>query len=130
MKRSILIFISLLCILSWSSADADTLNKSPNHVYIATFNIYIFGNIESKYKDIDDWNATIDDSIPDRIANLARVIAVGGFLAFLTTVFGVYFRFTERFFNDVKIRHIILAVIVILAAGWAVTLARALAAGR
>jgi len=40
----------------------------------------------------------------------------------------VYFRFLERFFREVKVRYIILALIVIIAAGWAVTLARALAA--
>ena len=33
-----------------------------------------------------------------------------------------------NFFAEVKIKHIILALIVIIAAGWAVTLARALAA--
>jgi len=48
-------------------------------------------------------------------------------LALFTAVFGVYFRFVKRFFAEVKIRHIIVALLVIIAAGWAVTLARALA---
>jgi hypothetical protein len=61
-------------------------------------------------------------------ALLCCVLVVIALLAFLTAVFGVYFRFLERFFSEVKVRYIILALIVIIAAGWAVTLARALAA--
>lgn len=61
-------------------------------------------------------------------ALLCCIAAVSAFLAFLIAVLGVYFRFLERFFTEVKIRHIIFALIVIFAAGWAVTLARALAA--
>ena len=61
-------------------------------------------------------------------ALLCCVLAVLAFLAFLIVVFGVYFGFINRFFTEVKIRYIILALIVIIAAGWAVTLARALAA--
>jgi len=59
-------------------------------------------------------------------ALLCSIMVVSAFLAFLVAVFGIYFRFVKRFFVEVKIRHIILALIVILAAGWAVTLARAL----
>ncbi len=58
------------------------------------------------------------------------VLVVVAFLALFTAVFGVYFSFIKRFFAEVKLRHIILALIVIIAAGWAVTLARALAANR
>jgi len=61
-------------------------------------------------------------------ALLCCVLVVIAFLAFLIAVFGVYFRFLERFFSEIKVRYIILALIVIIAAGWAVTLARALAA--
>ena len=61
-------------------------------------------------------------------AILCSMLAVSAFLAFLIAVFGVYFGFLERFFIEVKIRHIILALIIIIAAGWAVTLARAMAA--
>jgi hypothetical protein len=59
-------------------------------------------------------------------AFLCCVLAVSAFLAFVTAVFGVYFDFIRRFFAKVKIRYIILALIVIVAVGWAVTLARAL----
>jgi hypothetical protein len=61
-------------------------------------------------------------------ALLCSVLVIAGFLALFMAVFGVYFRFISRFFAEVKIRHIILALIIIIAAGWAVTLARALAA--
>ena len=61
-------------------------------------------------------------------ALLCCVLVVIAFLAFVIAVLGVYFRFLERFFAEVKVRYIILALIVIIAAGWAVTLARALAA--
>jgi hypothetical protein len=61
-------------------------------------------------------------------AFLCCVLAVSAVSAFFTAVFGVYFSFLNRFFTEVKIRYIILALIIIIAAGWAVTLARALAA--
>jgi hypothetical protein len=56
------------------------------------------------------------------------VLAVTAVFAFLAAVPGVYFGFLERFFAEVKVRHIIVALIAIIAAGWAVTLARGLAA--
>jgi len=55
------------------------------------------------------------------------VLAVSAFLALLTSVFGVYFRLISRFFAKVKIKYIILVLLIIIATGWAVTLARALA---
>jgi len=61
-------------------------------------------------------------------ALLCCMFLIIAFLAFLVAVFGVYFGFINRFFAEVKIKHVILALIVIIAAGWAVTLARALAA--
>ena len=61
-------------------------------------------------------------------ALLCFVLIVVAFLAFIIAVFGVYFGFIDRFFKEVKIRHIILALIIIIAAGWTVTLAWALAA--
>jgi len=61
-------------------------------------------------------------------ALLCCVLVVVAFLAFLIAVFGVYFGFLKRFVTEVKVRYIILALIIIMVAGWAVTLARALAA--
>ena len=53
---------------------------------------------------------------------------ISGFLALFIGVFGVYFRFLDRFFRQVHVKYIILALLVMLAAGWAVTLSRAFAA--
>ena len=61
-------------------------------------------------------------------ALLCCVLALSAFLAFFVAVSGVYFGFLNRFFTEVKIKYIVLALIVIVAASWAVTLARALAA--
>lgn len=59
---------------------------------------------------------------------LCSVMVIVAILTFIIAVFGVYFRFIERFFTEVKLRYMILALIIIIVAGWAVTLARALAA--
>jgi len=59
---------------------------------------------------------------------LCSAMVVAAVLAFITAVFAVNFRFIETFLKEMKIRYIILALIIILAAGWAVTLARALTA--
>ena len=59
---------------------------------------------------------------------LCSVMVIAAIIAFIIAVFGVYFRFIERFFTEVKLRYMILALIIIIVAGWAVTLARALAA--
>lgn len=61
-------------------------------------------------------------------ALLCSVLVVAAILSFVTAVFGVYFHFLRHFFSEIKLRYIILALIAIIAAGWAVTLARALAA--
>ncbi len=55
------------------------------------------------------------------------VLIFSAVLAFLTSVFGLSFRFVERFFAEVRVRYIILAIVIIIAASWAVILARALA---
>jgi len=59
---------------------------------------------------------------------LCSIMVIAAILAFIISVFGIYFRFIERFFAEVKLRYMILALIIIIAAGWAVTLARAVAA--
>jgi len=59
---------------------------------------------------------------------LCCVLVLIAFLASVTAIFGKHFHFIERFFNEVKVRYIILALIIIIAAGWAVTLAQALVA--
>jgi hypothetical protein len=59
---------------------------------------------------------------------LCCVLILSGFLAFLIAVFGVYFSFLDRLFARVKLRHVIIAAIVVLAFGWMVTITRALLA--
>ncbi len=59
---------------------------------------------------------------------LCTVMLVAAILAFIVAVFGVYFYFIKRLFEEIKVKYVILALIVVLAAGWAVTLARAVAA--
>lgn len=49
------------------------------------------------------------------------------FLSFITAVFGVYFGFLKSLWKRLKVGYIVLAAILVLLAGWAVTLARALA---
>ena len=60
-------------------------------------------------------------------ALLCTVLVLVALLTFIIAVFGVYFGFINRLLTEIKIRHIILALVIITAAGWAVTLARAIA---
>ncbi len=61
-------------------------------------------------------------------ALLCSMLIVATFFAFLIAAFGIYFNFLDRVFARVRIVHVVVGLLVILAAGWAVTLARALAA--
>jgi len=61
-------------------------------------------------------------------ALLCWLLIVVAFFAFLTAVLGVYFHFFDRLWAELRVRYIVAGLLVILAAGWAVTLARALAA--
>ena len=61
-------------------------------------------------------------------AFLCCVLVVAVLLALFTAVSGRYFCFLNRFFAEVKVRYVVLALIIIIAVGWAVTLARAIAA--
>jgi hypothetical protein len=58
---------------------------------------------------------------------LCGIVATAVFGVFVA-VTGRYFVFLERFLADVKVKYVILALAIIFACGWAVTLARALAA--
>ena len=60
-------------------------------------------------------------------ALLCVFLLITGIFAFLTAVFGIYFQFLQRFFAEVKIRYVILILLIIITAGWTVTLARELA---
>jgi hypothetical protein len=61
-------------------------------------------------------------------ALLCCALAVGAFFAFFCAATGLYFRFLVRIFSEIKIGLLILIAAIIIAAGWMVTLARALAA--
>lgn len=52
------------------------------------------------------------------------LIAGTAFLAFIIAVLGIYLPFLERFFAEVRLRYVILVFFIVIAAGWAVTLAR------
>ena len=60
-------------------------------------------------------------------ALLCSVMVIVALLALVVAVSGVYFRFIQRFFAEVKLRYMLLVLFIIITAGWAVTLARALA---
>lgn len=59
---------------------------------------------------------------------LCSAMIVVAFFTFLIAAGGVYFTCLDRLFTELKIMHVVVGLLVILAAGWAVTLARALAA--
>ena len=59
---------------------------------------------------------------------LCSLLVVVAFFTFLIAIGGVYFQFIDQLFAEVRIIHVVVGLLVILAAGWAVTLARALAA--
>ena len=71
---STFLYISIL-----SPVHSENLSKLNNHVYISTFNVYKLGAVDDRYRNITTWNENLDANIPQRINNLANVIAVGGF---------------------------------------------------
>ena len=54
-------------------------------------------------------------------------LVVGGVLALLIAVFGVNFRFLHRPLSMRTFKYVVISLIIVLAGGWAVTLARDLA---
>ena len=80
-------FLSLLtaglCHAAVSQVGAvDRPVKEPGFVYIASFNVYALGGIEDRYTSLEGAGAPelpLSSAIPDRIRNVARVIAVGEF---------------------------------------------------
>ena len=67
----------VLYAASWTWADS--LNKEPDHVYICTFNVYKLGAVASKYRSAEEEIEGEPAHIPERISNLAKVLAVGRF---------------------------------------------------
>ncbi|MCX5643677.1 MAG: DUF2752 domain-containing protein [Phycisphaerae bacterium] len=60
-------------------------------------------------------------------AFLCALLVVGAFFAFLTGVLGVYFGFFDRLRTELTVKYVVVGLLVILAVGWAVTVARAVA---
>ncbi len=61
-------------------------------------------------------------------AFLCALLVVGAFFAFLTGILGVYFSFFDRLWAELRVKWVVAGLLVVLTAGWAVTLARAVAA--
>jgi Na+/citrate or Na+/malate symporter len=59
-------------------------------------------------------------------ALLCSILVVSAIFALFIAVSGIYFNFLNRFFAEIKIKYVIIALIVVIALGWAVTLTRAL----
>jgi len=57
---------------------------------------------------------------------LCTIGAISLFLSFLASFFGIYSKFLEVFFDRRNFKYIIIGVILIFLAGWAVTLSRAI----
>jgi len=62
-------------------------------------------------------------------ALLCCALAVSAILALFITASGIYFSFLDRFF-EIKMKYLIIALAIIAAAGWIVTLTRAIAENR
>ena len=61
-------------------------------------------------------------------ALVCSLLAVVAFLALLVAAGGVYFTVFDRLLREVKVSHLLVVLLIIFLAGWAVTLARAFAA--
>lgn len=61
-------------------------------------------------------------------ALVCSLLVLIAFLALLVATSGVYFTLFDRFMREVKMVYLIVGLLVVLAAGWAVTFARAWAA--
>jgi hypothetical protein len=61
-------------------------------------------------------------------ALMCCIAIITAVFALLISVFGINFTFLNSLFSEIKVKYIVLMLIIVLVAGWAVTLARALAA--
>jgi len=60
-------------------------------------------------------------------AATCTALVVVAFFAFISAVFGVYFCFIKQLISKVRVAYVLLALMAIIGAAWAVTLARAFA---
>ena len=77
MKRISLLFF-LIFLSPLSSAD---ITKESGYLYVASFNVYKLGSVDSKYLSIDEdmGEEPITIGIPDRIKNLSNILSFGKF---------------------------------------------------
>jgi hypothetical protein len=61
-------------------------------------------------------------------AFLNSLLVLGAFFAVLIAVSGVYWIALDRLRAEIRVRHLVVGLFIILAAGWAVTMARAVVA--
>ena len=59
-------------------------------------------------------------------AFICCVMIIVFFLALLTAVFGIYLRALDSLFSQVRPKHLLLTLVIVIAAAWAVTLSRAM----
>jgi hypothetical protein len=55
------------------------------------------------------------------------IMVIAAVLEFIAAVFGVYFRIESDFLRTLKAKYIVLSLVIIILAGWTVTMARVLA---
>ena len=70
-----------LILLVLPASASGKLTKDPGFIYIASFNVFAFGNVDKRYRNIvhDTDLEKLDGRIPNRISNIAEVLAFGGF---------------------------------------------------
>ncbi len=54
------------------------------------------------------------------------IMVIAALLALPTAVFGIYFRSLDSLFSQIGLKYLLLALIILIAAAWAVTLSRAI----
>jgi endonuclease/exonuclease/phosphatase family metal-dependent hydrolase len=93
--------VFLLLFFSLNSTALDKISKEDGYFYLATFNVYKLGTVDAKYTSMDeDSNQDIDENIiPERIKNIADIVAIGEFdlIAFQEVTYGPR---GEAAFND------------------------------
>ena len=77
MKSVLFLFLLILS----SPLSAANINKETCYLYVASFNVYKLGSVDSKYTSIEEdmGEESVTQDIPKRIRNLSDVLSVGKF---------------------------------------------------
>ena len=78
MRRNVILSLAVAVIWSPRIATAEAITKGPNELLICTFNVYKLGSVADKYVALEE-DAEPASDLPERIQNLANVLAVGPF---------------------------------------------------